>query len=123
MAKEEVYVSIEQPQYKKSKADILSSQATLLQTLKHIHNLRVYTRRKNDLKNHLQETLQALLTQLDLIQAKMPTPKIPKLRKKKESKVVVKKIGQIDSPPVIERRDEVEAELKMIQEKLKRLNG
>jgi len=121
MVKEEVYVSIEQPQYKKSKADILSSQATLLQTLKHIHNLRVYTRRKNDLKNRLRETLQALLTQLDLIQAKMPTPKIPKLKRKKE--VIVKKIGSAESAPVIERRDEVEAELKMIQEKLKRLNG
>ncbi|MBT3642570.1 hypothetical protein HN604_01175 [archaeon] len=119
MVKDEVYVSMEQPQYRKSKADILGCQAGFLKTLKHIHNLRVYARRKNDLKIELKNDLNVLLTHLELIQAKMPIPKVPKLKKKRE--IVVKEV--ISHSPEIERRNEVETELKMIQEKLKSLNG
>jgi len=114
--KEELYISILPLEYKTTKSNVLMAQASLLQTLKKIQNLKVLSRQKQDLKLRLQKLIASTLTQLDSIQDKIPTPKIPKtIRKDKETETIIKVVPS--------KRDEIEEELKLINEKLRELNS
>ena len=75
---EDLFISISPQIYRKNKSAILMGQSDLLQTLKHIQNLKVLSRQKNDLKKRLHKIMSSTLVQINSLQAKMPTPKVPK---------------------------------------------
>lgn len=115
-SKEELFISINPEFYRSNKSNILMSQADLLITLKRIHNLKVLARQKQDLKKRLHKLFSSTLSEIDSLQDKMPTPKMPKAIKRDE---------KIDERPKrdFSKRDDIEDELKLIQEKLRQLNG
>ena len=90
------------------------SQADLLTTLKRLHNLKVLARQKHDLKKRLHKLFTMISSDIDSIQDKMPTPKVPKSIHPEE---------EIKEPKQsFAKRDDIEDELKLIQEKLRELN-
>ena len=92
------------------------SQANLLETLKRLHNLKVLARQKQDLKKRLHKLFSTVLSDIDSLQDKMPTPKVPKsVKKETEVETKVKKSSS--------KNEEIEDELKAIQEKLRELNS
>jgi hypothetical protein len=113
--KEELYLSLEPQVYKKNKSNILENQADLLKTLKKLHTLRVLARQKQDLKKQLQKLLPSIKTEIISIQNKLPTSELPKTIKPTREKI---KIEQS-----LSRQDDIEEELKLIQEKLRQLNN
>ena len=116
MAKEELYVSINPAVYRKNKSNILLSQVDILQIAKKFHNLKVLAGQKYDLKQQLQKLVISALSQLAQTQEKMPKPKIPKrIQNHPEVKTVKEFLPS--------KQDEIENELKYIQEKLRKLNA
>ena len=114
--KEELYVSISPDVYRVNKSNILMSQADILETLKRLYHLKVLSIQKQDLKKRLHKLFTLILSDIDSIQDKMPTPKIPKI------------IQRIEEPEVKIKKDfskqtGIEEELMLIQEKLRELNG
>jgi len=114
--KEELFVSISPEEYRASKSNVLMSQADLLGTLKRLHTLKVLARQKQDLKKRLHKLFSIVLSDIDSLQDKMPTPKMPK---------AVKREGQSEEEPKrdFSKRDGIEEELVAIKEKLKQLNN
>jgi len=114
--KEQLFVSINSEAYRLNKSSILMSQADLLTTLKRIHNLKVLARQKQDLKKRLHKLFSSTLSEIDSLQDKMPTPKIPK---------AIKRDDDIEERPKkdLSKNEDIENELKSIQEKLRELNG
>jgi|TARA_B100001964_G_scaffold241930_1_gene315463 chaperonin cofactor prefoldin len=113
-SKEELYVSFSPDSYKSNKSNLLMSQADLLATLKRLHHLKILARQKQDLKKKLYKLFSSTLSEIDSIQDNMPTPKVPKT------------VQKSDEPKVKEsftKRDDIEDELKAIQEKLRELNS
>lgn len=115
-SKEELFVSISPSAYRQNKSNILKSQADLLQSLKRLHTLKVLARQKHDFKKRLNKLLSSTTTEVDSIQNKMPTPKVPKTIQKQEEPTTKVKES-------FAKRDDIEEELKLIQEKLRELNG
>jgi len=116
VSKEELYVSVSQEKYRLNKSDILMSQADFLCILKRLNNLRVLDRQKQDLKNKLYKLFVSILSDISLIQNRIPAPKIPKgIQKPKKIEAKAK----VD----FSRRDSIEEELKLIREKLRKLNS
>ncbi len=113
---EELFISISPEIYKKNKSAILISQSHLLKTLKHLQNMKVLSKQKNDLIIQLYKLFLSLSTQIISIQEKIPTPKIPKKIKQKETYLSKKE-------KTLSKRDEIEEELKLIQAKLQELNS
>lgn len=113
--KEELYVSISPEAYRINKSSILMGQADLLETLKRLHKLKVMEKHKRDLKKVLCRLFSSILSDINSIQDKMPEPKIPKVIQK--SKV---ETGSKDTFP---EQDDIEKELKLIQNKLRELNN
>lgn len=117
---EELFISISPEVYRKNKSTILKGQADILQTLKHLQNLRVLSRQKNDLKKQLHKLLSATTTQINSIQHKMPTPLVPKtIQKHKESKLETK----FKTKQAFSKQYEIEEELRLINAKLQELNA
>jgi len=115
-SKEELFVSFSPKAYRLNKSNILMSQADLLTTLKRLHNLKVLARQKQDQKKRLHKLFSMVLSDIDSIQDKMPTPKVPKsIQKVEEPKTKIKES--------FAKRDDIEDELKLIQEKLQQLNS
>ena len=115
-SKEELFVSISPKNYRQNKSNILKSQADLLQILKRFHTLKVLARQKHDYKKKLSKLLSSTTSELDSIQSKIPTPSIPKTIQKQETKTTTPK-------ETFPKRDDIEEELKLIQEKLRELNS
>ena len=112
--KEELYVSFSPESYKLNKSNILQSQADLLSTLKRLHHLKILARQKQDLKKKLYKLFTSTLSEIDSIQDNMPTPKVPKTVQKSEEPKIKESFT---------KRDDIEDELKAIQEKLRELNS
>ena len=116
-SKEELYISFSQESYKINKSNLLMSQADLLATLKRLHHLKILARQKQDLKRKLYQLFASTLSEIDSIQDKMPTPNLPKtVQKEKPEEIKVKKES-------FAKRDDIEDELRAIQQKLKELNS
>lgn len=114
--KEELYISVTQLNYRTIKSDALMAQADLLKILKKLQNLKVLSRQKQDLKKALQKLISSTLSQIDSIQNKIPTPKIPKT-------IQIKIEPKIEPKIIHSKKDKIEEELKLISEKLKELNS
>lgn len=115
-SKEELYISISPNSYRSNKSHLLTSQADLLITLKRLHNLTILARQKHDLKKKLSKLLSSTLSELESLQEKLPTPKLPKSVQKVEEVRKEKKEN-------FSKRNEIDEELKKIQEKLRQLNA
>ena len=114
-----IYISFNPQIYREGKKDVLSSQAIILNNFKHINNLKVFSKQKNDLKKKLYRLLSTTLSELDSIKEKIPVPIIPKEVKKKLPKESQKlKEKKLDS-----RYNSIDDELRQIQEKLRLLNA
>ena len=116
MGKEDLYISLSPKIYRKSKSNIILSQADFLRALKKLHNLKVLASQKKDLKKTLYELMSSTISQIKLLQEKMPKATIPKIiqkdhKTKSETKVTFSK------------RNEIEEELQQIQAKLQQLNA
>ncbi|MCK5449992.1 hypothetical protein KAI32_03945 [Candidatus Pacearchaeota archaeon] len=114
VSKDELYISIAPEDYRKTKSNVLISQADLLITLKRLHNLKVLSRQKNDFKKRLHKLLSLTLSGIDSIQEEIPTTKLPKsVQKEEPSKLKAS----------FPKRDEINDELILIREKLRELNS
>lgn len=114
--KEELYVLISPNVYRANKSNILMSQADFLVILKRLYMLKVLARQKQDLKTKLHKLFVSILSDIDSIQNKMPTPKIPKtFQKEKVEKTTIKKD--------FSKYKDIEEELKLVQQKLRELNS
>ena len=114
--KEELYISISPDTYRANKSNVLMCQANLLATLQKLYNLKVLERQKHDLKIKLHKLFSLVLSEFNSIQEKLPTPKIPKeIQRTKEPEAKPKES--------FSKRDDIENELKAIQEKLRQLNS
>ena len=114
--KEELYVQISPNSYRTNKSNILMAQADFLSILKRLYNLKVIARQKQDLKKELHKLATSILSEIDSIQTRMPTPKIPKTIYKEETeKVEVKRD--------FSKYKDIEEELKLVQQKLRELNS
>lgn len=78
--------------------------------------MRVLSRQKNDLKRTLHKLSLSLSTEIDSIQNKMPTPKVPKAISKHETLK-----PRIEG--TFQKRNKIDEELQLIQEKLRELNS
>jgi len=119
---EELFISIAPQIYRQNKSSVLMSQADILQSLKHLQNISVLSRQKNDLKTKFQKLLTSTIAQVNSIQKKIPTPNIPiKISKQEAPKP---KIKLAPKPKVVfSKKDKIEEELKLIQNKLQELNA
>jgi len=115
-SKEELYISLNPDVYKINKAHLLTNQADILQILKHMHNLKVLARRKHDLKKRLHKIILSTISQANFMQDKLPTPQIPKSVQKEE-------LQKEEIKEDLSKRDKIEKELKVINEKLRELNN
>jgi len=116
-SKEELYVLLDHDEYRIGKAGILNSQADSLRILKHLHNLKVFSRQKSELKKELLALFEDISWRISSIEGRFPKPKVPKsvrtvVEDHKESKV-----------RDYSKRDNIDEELASINEKLKGLNG
>ena len=114
--KEELYVSISPETYRNSKSKILLNQVDILQIAKKLQNLKILSKQKYELKKQLQQLLSSTLSQLEIMQEKMPTPKIPKAVQKTEEEIEKPKASPSNQSGIDE-------ELKSIQAKLQELNS
>ena len=117
---EELFISIPQESYRKSKSAGLQSQAELLRSLRHLQNLKVLSRQKIDLKKQLHKKFASLEKQIDALQKNMPTPSIPKTVSSHKIKT---KAEPFEAKKTFSKRDEIEEELMQIQAKLQKLNA
>jgi len=124
---EDVFVSLNRNTCKIGKVNLLKSQADLLLSLKHLHNLRVLQRQKVDLKKKLYQKITSVKSEIETLQEKLPKPKLPKEVKEKvksekiKEEVVAKEIKKEKMSP--SQKDLIDNELKVIQAKLRALNG
>lgn len=114
--KEELYISIDQGIYRGGKSNLLMCQANTLTSLKRLYNLKVLARQKSDLKKILHKLLVLINSDIAAIRNKMPTSSVPKAVQGADAPI--SKAREISS-----KKGDIEAELKLIQEKLAQLNS
>ena len=117
--KEELYLSISKEKYIQSKSSILRSQEDMLNAMKHLYNLKVLARLKNDLKKTLLKLSKSVESEIEKIQDRMPTTKIPKTVNYKRPEISKPKSRTGD----LSQKWDIESELRVIQEKLQKLNS
>jgi hypothetical protein len=113
--KEELYVSFSPEDYREGKSNVLMAQAELLGTLKRLHKLKVLARQRIDLKKRLHRLFASTISEIDSIQEKVPTPKIPKTVQHTEEPEIKKE--------TFSKRDDIEDELVLINQKIRELNS
>ena len=112
----EIYISFDLQEYKQSKSYILQSEVDLLNSIKHLQNLREIIAEKNKEKILLHNLLASLIENLEKLDSKMPNLNIPKsIQKTSESTKIL--------PEHEKKNIEIEKELIEIQRKLKELNS
>ena len=118
--KEELYLSIDTRNYIRNKSNILRCQEDMLKAMRHLYNIKVLKRLKNDLKEELRKLSISINASTEELQKNMPTSGLPKNMSKKtaEEKPVQKKVNE-----VLSENWDIESELRTIQEKLQKLNA
>lgn len=126
MTKEKsVYLSFQQDVYKKNKTTNLNAQVDVINSLKHLENLKVLGKKKNELKMRMQRLFENVLEQIESLDKKLPEPKIPKKIKEKlsepskdltEAEIATKELEKNED------LSELDKEIQEIQQKLRQLN-
>jgi len=136
---ESLYISIKPRLHKDSRSNFLDSQASFLKIMKHLRNIHVLSRKRNDLKNHLYKTFSSISSDLRTIKQFIPEHKLPKELEEKFSKEKEEKEKELKDTPKKSKKksqkkskskedtsfkpDDIDEELKQIQEKLALLNS
>jgi hypothetical protein len=116
MTFEEIYVSVEQVNYRINKANLLGCQMNLLRCLRILKNLEIYNRQKNDLKKNLHKIMLNVKTEVGSLREKMPEFELPKeVKKELKAKTEVKKDYK--------KKDAIDIELQEINDKIQKING
>lgn len=121
---DELYVSVHPATYKKGKSEVLTCQSLTLISMKRLHKLKVLARQRNDLKNDLKRLFSSIHNDIDSIQDSMPTSSIPRSVRKVADPIKRPRVVD-DTPKItqISKTDDLEEELKKINEKLRELNS
>lgn len=119
--KEDLYILIGPDNYRIAKSQVLESQAGLLKVMKHLQNLKFLSRQKLDLQVQLHTLFEMLVGETNLMEKNLPKPILPKIIQQ-EAVVVPGEIPQ-EIKRDYSKRDEIDAELQSIKEKLKMLNS
>lgn len=118
VSEKELYVAIEPDEYRKNKASVLSTQADLLSSVRHLQKLGKLKAQKNNLKTHLYNLFESIKENLEVLEEQMPSPHLPKS---------ISQIPERQEKDAFEQYDEkemrIEQELKEIREKLRVLNA
>jgi len=117
---EELFISISPHAYRENKSFGLMSQVELLHSLKHLPNLKVLSRGRNDLRKKFHKLLSSSIRQINSLQSKMPTPQLPETVQKQEAPTQEAALGAKKTSP---KKDRIEDELQEIQAKLQELNA
>ena len=124
---EQIYISIDPQDYKKDKSLILNSQVDILNTIKHLQNLRKIKEDKTKLKSRLRDLSMQINTQIQSLQNKLPEVKIPKPKTEKIQEKIIRKLKSanqsIEHADIQRKHNSIDDELREIQEKLKTLNS
>ncbi len=117
-----LYISLDYPEYKRNKANLLSTQIDLINLMKYIQTFKKIRQEKNNLKMQLHVLFEKLSVDLKNINTHFPNPAIPKNlrdkfkpRKKPSFKIIEPEEQNIDNL--------LDKELLEIQEKLRMLNS
>lgn len=117
MAKtEELYISFEPKNYRLSKAQVLSSQIDLINSIKHLKNLKEFEARKVKLKQRLHQIYESVIEITTKLEKKMPEPNLPR-------SLQLSKIKEEVSIEIPEDIASIDKELMEIQAKLRELNA
>ncbi len=114
----ELYVSFDEQEYRKGKANVLVCQADLLRVMRYVENLRRLKIEKRRLKIKMAEIFSEVLIDVGDLNTEMPSPKLPKgLEKHKYD-------AEVETEMLFRSRyDEIDFELREIQNKLGKLNS
>jgi len=126
--KQEIYVSVDLNEYRRSKVNILASQADIIDSNKHLLNLRQLLHQEKNLKIKLHELFSSVSDSLKELEDSIPTAKLPKSIREKTPQTESEQIFEqpsaqgsiMDQQP--QQPDPVDLELQEIQDKLKALN-
>tara|TARA_Y100000310_G_scaffold336450_1_gene421024 strand:+ start:1023 stop:1433 length:411 start_codon:yes stop_codon:yes gene_type:complete len=133
--KDEIYISVNPDKYKKNKANILASQADIINSIKHLRNLNQFIKQEKNLKIRLKELFDSVKENLKMLEGSIPTATIPKsVREKTLSAKPIEDFEETfetseqtsEQIPVSEEQKQtsiVDLELQEIQNKLKQLNA
>jgi hypothetical protein len=118
----ELYISVNPKTYKKNKENLLKSQISILNLVKHLYELKKIKHEKAKLKSELKRLFSSISEDIKDLDEKLPKPKIPKaFMHKKDKKAENKNIPNLIEVP--EQDQGIEHELKEIHNKLERLNA
>jgi len=129
MEERQVYVSFENPAYRKNKAELLKCRANLVTIQKSFHQLHAIRSNKRRLIVHLNKLVSSSRFVVERLQDKMPDPTMPKgmnlgkIKKKEHDKIqkVAKiKVESTENDFVI---DNLDKELLELNKKIKELGG
>jgi len=115
-----IHIKLEQGEAIQRKKDILSSEIGLLKTISSIRRYQLLRSQELNLKLILYKKIKIVLTNIRKLKKTLPQMKIPAILKRSEGKKEA-----LITTPIIKRREiapnDIEAQLKEIQDKLKEL--
>jgi hypothetical protein len=118
MVYDEVFVSIKREKYRTNRSNLLNGQANLLRSLKHLNNIAILSRQKNDLRIKMERSLSVIDSEISSLKEKFSNISLPKEFKEEKNKL---------QQPLLKRtslkENSIDSELRIIQEKLRILNG
>jgi len=118
-SRDELYVLFENEEYRKGKSNVLGGQADLLKVLKALQNLKTLGNQKAKLKKEMKVLLESVAFDIEVIRSNMPVPKVPRKVQHGEIHEEVKEKKKVDYG----RMDNLDSELRSINEKLRELNS
>jgi hypothetical protein len=121
--KEELYLSIDTRNYIKNKSSLLRCQEDMLKAMKHLYNIKVLTRLKNDLREEFQKLAGSVNEKIKEIQGDMPSSGLPKNMRHKSIEEDTPAEEEEKPEEVLSETWDIESELRTIQEKLNQLNA
>jgi hypothetical protein len=136
--KDEIYISVNLNKYKRNKANILASQADIINSIKHLRNLNQLIKQEKNLKIRLKELFDSVKENLEMLEDSIPTATLPKSIREKtlsakstqdfeetsETFEASKQIpGQTSITEEQKQTSIIDLELQEIQNKLKQLNA
>jgi hypothetical protein len=125
MAKEDLYVSIPQDKYRENKQEILNTEITLLNILKHLETIRQIRREKADLKIQLKQQIISMIERVNKLKAELPELPAERHGTHEKHNIGIKEITREKHFDKDSERKmmEIEKELREINDKLRKLNS
>lgn len=113
----ELYVSFQPDEYRIGKSQNLQAQADILNSIKHLKNIKEIREQQALYKTKLYEIFSKILEHIEKLEDKIPTPKVPKSISEKMEVSETKKFK------VPTKHDDIDEELMEIKEKLRELTN